>query len=55
TKITADQIESILKTTGKPVTDTRNGLTFRRLDIAAAIAATPKVEIKKRRAAQSGK
>jgi subtilisin family serine protease len=55
TKITADQIESILKTTGKPVTDARNGLTFRRLDIAAAIAATPKVEVKKRRAAQSGK
>lgn len=52
-KISADQIESILKTTGKPVTDTRNGLVFRRLDIAAAIAVTPKVDTKKRRAARN--
>lgn len=53
TKISADQIESILKSTGKPVQDLRNGLTFRRLDIAAAIAATPKVDAKKRRAARN--
>jgi subtilisin family serine protease len=51
--ISADQMESILKTTGKPVTDVRNGLTFRRLDIASAIAATPKVDAKKRRATRN--
>ncbi|HEX7707545.1 MAG TPA: S8 family serine peptidase [Thermoanaerobaculia bacterium] len=33
--------EQILRATGKPVTDVRNGLTFTRIDVAAAIAATP--------------
>lgn len=51
--MTADQIESVLRTTGKPVTDARNGLTFRRLDIAAAMAATPKVELKRRRSVRN--
>jgi subtilisin family serine protease len=53
-KVSADQIESILKTTGKPVTDLRNGLTFPRLDIAAAIAATPKSDDKRRRSVRHG-
>jgi subtilisin family serine protease len=39
--MTAEQSESILKNTGRPVIDTRNGLAFRRLDVVAAIAATP--------------
>ncbi len=54
-KVTADEIESILKTTGKKVTDQRNGLTFPRLDIAAAVAATPKVDDKRRRSVRHGK
>jgi subtilisin family serine protease len=41
--VTADQAESILKTTGRPIIDPRNGLAFPRLDVAAAIAATPHV------------
>jgi subtilisin family serine protease len=39
--LTAEQSESILKSTGRPVIDSRNGLAFRRLDVVAAIAATP--------------
>ena len=41
--MTSEQSESILKNTGRPVVDTRNGLAFRRLDVVAAIAATPHV------------
>jgi subtilisin family serine protease len=37
----AESYEQILRATGKPVTDVRNGLTFTRIDVAAAIAATP--------------
>ena len=37
--LTADAIEQILKSTGKPVTDARNGLTFPRIDVAAAVTA----------------
>jgi subtilisin family serine protease len=36
-----DQIEQILKLTGKPVIDVRNTLKFPRLDAAAAVAMTP--------------
>jgi subtilisin family serine protease len=53
-KITADQAESILELTGKPVTDPRNNLTFPRLDIAAAIAATPKGDTKRQRSVRHG-
>jgi subtilisin family serine protease len=41
--ITANQAETILKATGRPVVDSRNGLAFPRLDVAAAVAATPHV------------
>lgn len=41
--VTANQAETILKTTGHPIRDPRNGLAFPRLDVAAAIAATPHV------------
>lgn len=41
--ITADQAERILKSTGRPIVDPRNGLAFPRLDAAAAVAATPHV------------
>jgi subtilisin family serine protease len=41
--ITADQAESILKMTGRPVVDARNGLAFPRLDVFAAVSATPHV------------
>lgn len=34
---TVQQIQQKLQATGKPVTDTRNGLTFSRVDLAAAI------------------
>jgi hypothetical protein len=39
--MTAEQSESILKRTGRLVVDARNGLAFPRLDVVAAIAATP--------------
>jgi subtilisin family serine protease len=41
--VTANQAERILKATGRPVVDPRNGLAFPRLDVAAAVAATPHV------------
>lgn len=41
--LSAEQMESILKVTGRPVIDQRNGLVVPRLDVAAAIAATPYV------------
>jgi subtilisin family serine protease len=39
--ITASETESILKMTGRAVVDTRNGLMFPRIDVAAAVAVTP--------------
>lgn len=41
--LTAERAESILKSTGRLVVDARNGLAFPRLDVVAAIAATPYV------------
>jgi subtilisin family serine protease len=43
------QAEYILEMTGVPVRDARNGLTIPRLDIAAAIAATPHVDAQPKR------
>lgn len=40
--LTADEAETLLKATGRPVVDLRNGLAFPRLDVAAVLAATPK-------------
>ncbi|HYC59139.1 MAG TPA: S8 family serine peptidase [Thermoanaerobaculia bacterium] len=54
-KLTAEQAEAILKNTGRPTLDARNGLVFPRLDVAAAVAATPYVPQappQKRRAAR---
>lgn len=54
-KLAADQAEAILKNTGRPTLDTRNGLVFPRLDVAAAVAATPYIPQappQKRRAAR---
>lgn len=45
-----DQAERILKSTGVPITDARNGLTTPRLDVAAAVAATPNATSKRRAA-----
>jgi subtilisin family serine protease len=42
--LTSRQIETILKDTGKIVFDTRNWLAFPRLDVAAALEATPRAE-----------
>lgn len=36
-KLTADEIEAILKATGKPLLDARNGVTTPRLDLLAAV------------------
>ena len=47
-----DQTEQILKVTGKPVVDPRNDLEFPRINVAAAIAATPRPPLPKRRAAK---
>ena len=43
-----EQAERILKSTGVPVTDSRNGITTPRLDIAAAVTATPHATTKRR-------
>ena len=48
-KLTADQIEQILKGTGKTAVDPRNGRVFPSLDAAAAIAATPRGPVPARR------
>ena len=40
--LNADQIEHILESTGVPVIDPGNGLIFPRLNVAAAISATPR-------------
>jgi hypothetical protein len=40
-RLTPDQIEQTLRTTGKPVTDPRNGVTTPRINLQAAVAATP--------------
>ncbi len=40
-QLTPDQIEQTLRTTGKPVTDPRNGVTTPRINLQAAVAATP--------------
>lgn len=37
--LTPDQIEAALKNTGVPIADSRNGLTFKRIDVQAALAA----------------
>lgn len=47
--VSADLAEQILKTTGVPVTDARNGLTFPRLDTAGALAATPRAGVPPKR------
>jgi subtilisin family serine protease len=49
--ITAAQAEQILRNTGIPVTDSRNGITTPRIDAAAAIAATPRPPAKSMRRA----
>lgn len=45
----ANAIVSILKSTGKPVLDPRNGRTFPRIDALTAIASTPRAPQKPRR------
>jgi subtilisin family serine protease len=40
-RLTPDEIEQTLRTTGKPVTDARNGVTTPRINLQAAVAATP--------------
>jgi subtilisin family serine protease len=39
--LTPDEIEQLLRTTGKPVTDARNGVTTPRINLQAAVAAVP--------------
>ena len=39
--LTPDEIEQTLRTTGKPVTDARNGVITPRINLQAAVAATP--------------
>jgi subtilisin family serine protease len=49
--LTPYEIEAILRNTGTVVFDARNYLTFSRLNAAAALAATPRVEPVPRRRA----
>lgn len=49
--LTPSQIYTILRETGRPLVDRRNGLTAPRLDVAAAIAATPRAPLPPRRRA----
>lgn len=46
--LTPDAVERLLKTTGRPLLDERNGTTYPRLDVRAAIAATPEVSNEQR-------
>ncbi len=48
-RLDADEAVSILRTTGRPVLDARNGLTLPRIDAAAAVAATPRAPAPARR------
>ena len=45
----ADFLQELLRRTGKPVLDTRNGLTFPRLDAHAAVSAAPRPPTQPRR------
>jgi subtilisin family serine protease len=47
--LTPAQIEATLKSTGKPITDSRNQITTPRIDLLAAVTATPKVPRSPRR------
>lgn len=49
--LTTDEAESILKATGVRITDPRNGLSVPRIDVAAAVAATPRPPSPNRRRA----
>jgi len=49
--LTPDEIEAVLKSTGKPILDTRNGVTTPRLDVFAAVNAVVSPQ-KRHRAAQ---
>jgi hypothetical protein len=49
--LTPDEIEAVLKSNGKPILDTRNGLTTPRLDLFAAVSAVASPQ-KRHRAAQ---
>ncbi len=40
--LSADFLQELLRRTGKPVLDTRNGITFPRLDALAAVSAAPR-------------
>ena len=39
--LTPDEVEALLKTTGRPLVDSRNGVTYPRIDVRAALDATP--------------
>jgi subtilisin family serine protease len=47
--LSADFLQELLRRTGKPVLDIRNGLTFPRLDALAAVSAAPRPPSKPRR------
>jgi subtilisin family serine protease len=49
--LSADFLQELLRRTGKPVLDTRNGLTFPRLDALAAVSAAPRPTSQPRRRA----
>jgi subtilisin family serine protease len=47
-KLTPDQIESILKATGKPILDARNGVTIPRIDLLAAVQSVKNAHTRRR-------
>jgi len=49
-KLTPDEIELVLKATGKPIFDSRNGVTTRRLDLLAAVQSVKNAHPRRRAA-----
>lgn len=50
-KLTPDEIENVLKATGKPIFDARNGVTIPRIDLLAAVQSVLRAHPKRRGAA----
>jgi len=49
--LTPDEVESILKATGKPILDSRNGVTISRIDLLAAVQSVLRAKPRRRAAA----
>ena len=48
--LTPDEVESILKATGKPILDARNGVIVSRIDLLAAVQSVQRAKPRRRAA-----